>query len=69
MREESAEAQEIGRVRGAGECTCWVLMRGDVARPEGGESDEYEMISDPECPEHGKKSHAIRDDIHLGGPM
>jgi hypothetical protein len=48
-------------------CTCWVLMRGDHAHPEGWESDEYELIVDPACPEHGPKSHDIMDDIYLGG--
>ncbi len=43
-------------------CSCWMVMRGDTAHPEGWETSEYELVPDPSCPVHGKKRHLLLDD-------
>jgi hypothetical protein len=45
-----------------GRCTCWVVMRGDTARPDGWESAEFELVPDSSCPVHGGKPHPIPKD-------
>jgi hypothetical protein len=45
-----------------GKCSCWVVMRGDEARPGGWESAEYELVPNPSCPVHGKKTHPMMED-------
>jgi hypothetical protein len=45
-----------------GKCSCWVVMRGDEARPDGWESAEYELMPNPSCPVHGKKTHLMMED-------
>jgi hypothetical protein len=45
-----------------GKCTCWVIMRGDTARPDGWESAEYELAPNPSCPVHGRKLHPLLED-------
>jgi len=37
-------------------------MRGDEARPDGWESAEYELMPNPACPVHGKKTHPMMED-------
>ncbi len=57
------EGEEVGP-----RCTCWVIIRGDRARPDGWEGDEYEITPDPDCPIHGRrrKVHPFLEDPEEG---
>jgi len=69
---QTLEEQGMGSTEGQGEteqeaqCTCWVVMRGDTAHPEGWESAEYELVPDPACPVHGRKRHPLLEDDEGG---
>ena len=45
-----------------GECTCWVLLRGEGPGNVDRSTVDCELVPDPACPVHSRKRYPLLDD-------